>query len=302
MSLTAIIFANNEEATIKCTIDSLLSQTRLPDSILVIANGCQDQTVQKAKDFGDLIKIVELDEASKPKSWNYAIKNTPEDYLLFVDADVAVHKETIEKLENSLKNSQAIVATAICVYISDDMKKEMTDSEKVPRHYLHGSCYLADKNNLIKKMQERGFDKMPEILLNEDHWLSMVIGYNNIVRPSAFFFAHRAHWSDKHKQKIRIKRGRKQLKEDFTEISKEYRSKLPLIRGTFSHRIYELLNQSPLEAFQTLANYLEYKTLSFLASITSSNNDDGWLRAESTKKFIDSKIYNMSLNSHSKKE
>lgn len=49
VSVTVVIPAHNEEATIKATLESLLRQTRPPDRIVLVADNCSDRTVDLAK-------------------------------------------------------------------------------------------------------------------------------------------------------------------------------------------------------------------------------------------------------------
>ena len=44
MSVVALVPAHNEEQSIAATIEGLLHQTRVPDRIVVIPNGCTDNT------------------------------------------------------------------------------------------------------------------------------------------------------------------------------------------------------------------------------------------------------------------
>ena len=48
MRLTVLIAANNEEESIRATLDSVMAQDRLPDQTLVAADNCRDATVAKA--------------------------------------------------------------------------------------------------------------------------------------------------------------------------------------------------------------------------------------------------------------
>jgi len=75
--IVAMVPAYNEEEGIAETIESLLAQTRRPDLIVVIPNGCRDRTAEIARRYP--VTVYELDRCEHKKSealnrgwWKYA--------------------------------------------------------------------------------------------------------------------------------------------------------------------------------------------------------------------------------------
>lgn len=87
------IFAHNEAAGIAAMVARLLAQDILADPafsarILVLANGCSDDTVARVSG----VEVVDLPEGGKSRTWNrfvHDLARADADVLVFVDADIA---------------------------------------------------------------------------------------------------------------------------------------------------------------------------------------------------------------------
>lgn len=89
------VFAHNEAAGIAAMVRMLAGQdlTGIDARLLILANGCQDDTVNRAREAaqGTAIEVVELAEGGKSHTWNRFVHDLsrPEaDILLFCDADI----------------------------------------------------------------------------------------------------------------------------------------------------------------------------------------------------------------------
>lgn len=119
------VFAHDEEAGISAMIAGLRAQ-RVPGldlRVLVLANGCADQTVQVARAAG--AEVAELPEGGKSRTWNHFVHglSRPEaDLLIFADADIVLPEpDTLARLIDGLTkrpalwvlNSQPVKDTAL---------------------------------------------------------------------------------------------------------------------------------------------------------------------------------------------
>lgn len=99
--IVVLVPAHNEESTIGETIESLLSQTRLPDDIVIIANGCTDETVEVAKRFPvivmDLPRLEHRKSEAMNKGWN--LYGQDADIVVSMDADTVLDPHAIEHWE-----------------------------------------------------------------------------------------------------------------------------------------------------------------------------------------------------------
>ncbi len=57
--VVVVVPAHNEEESIGRTIKALLSQTRQPDRIVIVADNCSDRTVEIARGFGRRVTVIE---------------------------------------------------------------------------------------------------------------------------------------------------------------------------------------------------------------------------------------------------
>ncbi len=88
------VFAHNEAEGIAAMVARLLAQDILLDPVfavrvLVLANGCSDDTAAQARAEG--VEVVDLPEGGKSRTWNrfvHGLARADADVLVFVDADI----------------------------------------------------------------------------------------------------------------------------------------------------------------------------------------------------------------------
>ena len=85
------VFAHNESAGIAAMVARLLTQdlAGLDARILVLANGCTDDTAAKARAAG--AEVADLPQGGKSRTWNrfvHDLSRPDADVLIFVDADI----------------------------------------------------------------------------------------------------------------------------------------------------------------------------------------------------------------------
>lgn len=106
--IVVVVPAHNEEGTIGRTIEALLTQTRRPDRIVIVADNCADATADIARSYGKRVTVMETVDNRDRKvgaltqAWQqYA--NFGYDYMLGVDADTVLASDTLEALERELE-------------------------------------------------------------------------------------------------------------------------------------------------------------------------------------------------------
>jgi cellulose synthase/poly-beta-1,6-N-acetylglucosamine synthase-like glycosyltransferase len=122
-SLGVIIAAHNEERAIPVTIDALLSQTGLPDLIVIADDGSADGTAALLSDrygltAGKLHKQtgrpdmlwLPVEHGGKARALNYAITHVDTDIVLTVDADTLLEEHAIAAIRARFTNEAALVA------------------------------------------------------------------------------------------------------------------------------------------------------------------------------------------------
>jgi len=97
-----LIPAHNEEAVIRETILTLMPQLTSSDRLIVVADNCDDQTAQVAREAGaHVIERHNLEQRGKGYALDFGVRSmaaAPPDVVVIVDADCQVAPGSIEQL------------------------------------------------------------------------------------------------------------------------------------------------------------------------------------------------------------
>lgn len=111
MKISVVIPAYNEEKHIKACLDSLMSQEKKPEEIIVVDNNSIDNTAKIVKKFKNVILIKEKKQGitfARNTGFNIA----KGDIIARCDADTTVPKNWLKKIvEDFEKNSQIVALT-----------------------------------------------------------------------------------------------------------------------------------------------------------------------------------------------
>jgi len=86
-TISAVIPAYNAEAVIGRAIESVLSQTLVPEEILVIDDGSADRTGSAAQTYGHKIRYIRQDHTGASDARNRGIQESRGRWIAFLDAD-----------------------------------------------------------------------------------------------------------------------------------------------------------------------------------------------------------------------
>lgn len=111
--ISVIIPARNEEKNLPYLLKSLFSQTIVPDEIIVVDDFSEDNTPKIAKEFGaKLIKNPPLPPGWTGKNWALwnGYLNSTGDILIFLDADVRLSSNGIERIVKTLFSTNGAIS------------------------------------------------------------------------------------------------------------------------------------------------------------------------------------------------
>jgi biofilm PGA synthesis N-glycosyltransferase PgaC len=101
-TVTALVPAHNEASNIAATLQGLLTQTRAPERVIVIADNCTDDTADIAASYGVEVLVTEGNTDKKAGALNQALRKVlaesagREDLILVQDADSVLSRDFIE--------------------------------------------------------------------------------------------------------------------------------------------------------------------------------------------------------------
>src|SRR6478672_7535367 len=117
-TITFIIIAYNEEKTIKNCISSILAQkVNIRFTIIVVDDGSKDNTCGVVEELGkrhnNIMLIKNGTNRGRGYSRNNGVKNAKTDLIVFVDADIILPHDWLERCLNNINNYDAVGGTAI---------------------------------------------------------------------------------------------------------------------------------------------------------------------------------------------
>ena len=87
IQISVVIPAYNIEQYIERAIDSVLSQSRAADEIIVVDDGSKDATAEKVKAYGDKVRYIYQDNRGLSGARNTGIREAKYDWVAFLDGD-----------------------------------------------------------------------------------------------------------------------------------------------------------------------------------------------------------------------
>ncbi len=103
-AFSVIIPAHNESKVIERCLGALLADAPQDEpEIIVVCNGCTDDTAERARRFGARAKVIELAQGSKPLALNTGNEAAHALPRFFVDADVVVSYPSLAAAADALR-------------------------------------------------------------------------------------------------------------------------------------------------------------------------------------------------------
>lgn len=126
--ISVVVPAHNEGPVIDTLLDALapgIDAGRL--DLVVVANGCSDDTARRARDRG--VRVIELERGHKPSALNAGDDVLEAFPRFYIDADVTVTAEGIEELADRLERDGTLA-------VSPALRMDTSDSSRLVRAYF----------------------------------------------------------------------------------------------------------------------------------------------------------------------
>jgi cellulose synthase/poly-beta-1,6-N-acetylglucosamine synthase-like glycosyltransferase len=121
VTVTVLVPAHNEEASIGATLQSLLDQTQPPERIIVVADNCTDDTAGVAQSYGADVFETVANTDKKAGGLNQVLKQILDgqgdnDCVMVVDADTILDPRFLEVGAQRLTNDRALMSVGGLFY------------------------------------------------------------------------------------------------------------------------------------------------------------------------------------------
>ena len=132
-----IIPAHNEEKYLEKTIRSIKKQSFRDYELIIVTNGCTDQTEEIAKKHqGNKIRLLSLPKPNVSVARNAGALNAQGETLIFLDADTQLAPDSLEKIKEKFTDKY-VVATTLAKPDSQKLSHRLAVSFKNLYHYLN---------------------------------------------------------------------------------------------------------------------------------------------------------------------
>ncbi len=168
MSISVIVPTYQHGKTLVRCIDSILSQTLSPYEIIVVDDGSTDDTEEVLAPYLDRIHYIKQDNQGAPVARNRGFDESTGEYVIFWDADVVGHTNTLETLQKALtEHSEASWA-----YPSFRWGRKVFKGKPFAPEALNVTNFIHT-TALIRREDFPGFDPSLKRFQDWDLWLTM---------------------------------------------------------------------------------------------------------------------------------
>ena len=137
MKLSAIVPVYNDALHLKSCLSALMSSSRVPDQIIVVDDSSTDDSVAFARELGAQLVVLTGGPCGPARARNRGAEAATGDVLVFVDADVKVHSDTIALLERYLTDQPEIAAVFGSYDLQPTGRGIVSRYKNLMHHYVH---------------------------------------------------------------------------------------------------------------------------------------------------------------------
>jgi len=269
-ALSIIVPAHNEAAVIADSLAALLAQARADDEIIVVCNGCTDESAAIARRFEPRVTVFDTPIASKTAALNLGDRHARTFPRIYMDADVMLGEGALDGIVQALESGCRLA-------VSPEPVMDFSGASWAVKAYYDiwlslpycRSGMLGAGVYALSEAGRKRFDRFPDVIADDgyvralfrEHERGMAEGAHSIVRAPA-----NLHWLIKIKARSRT--GQMELAARFPELvaneAKDYSGALlNVLRKPWKWpkvAVYLHVNlMSRLFAKQRLANLAAYR-------------------------------------------
>jgi glycosyltransferase involved in cell wall biosynthesis len=167
--ISIIVPAHNESSVIARTLSTLVGGLG-PDEaeVIVVCNGCADDTAGIARRFGPSVRIVESDVASKTQALNLGDQISRAFPRIYADADIVITGEAVRALASRLERGDVLA-------VAPTPDVNLTDCSWLVRKYFGVRSLLPSSREgiggsgvyALSEIGRRRFADFPEVIADD---------------------------------------------------------------------------------------------------------------------------------------
>ncbi len=188
LKVSLICTVYNEEKTIEALLESIKSQKRMPDELVIVDAGSTDKTGSLIKSFADKLplKLIISPGANIAAGRNKAIKNTQNDIIACTDGGCTVDPNWLQNMMKPFENDSADVVSGVYAPLIE------SEFEEIVSYMIFPDIEKLDSNSFNPSSRSIAFKKKawetvggyPEWLMTAEDTL-----FDEKLRQSGFRFS-----------------------------------------------------------------------------------------------------------------
>jgi glycosyltransferase involved in cell wall biosynthesis len=273
MKTSIIIPASNEAAWISHCLEAVFASKRLERAqVIVVANGCQDNTADVARRYSVLaeelgweLNVIELTIGDKLKALNAGDRAAKGDVLVYLDADVRVDDRLLHQIEHALDRASPAWASG---------KLQMAAASRVSRAYAR---FWSQVPFMAKGVPGAGifavnragrdrWDAFPEIISDDIFVRLNFAPKERLGVPAGYIWPVAEGWSNLIKVRRRQNAGVAQIEELYPELLANEDK-----RALGSSGILMMAARDPF-------GFFVYASVALIVKLTKDKNGSDWRR------------------------
>jgi len=135
-NISVIIPVYNGNGSFKRCLESVCRSNRLADEVIVISDGSTDSSCEIAESFGTTILSLPVSKGPA-RARNIGAKSATGDILVFFDADVMIHKDTLGKIEKAFLQAPSLDALIGSYDDNPGADNFLSQYKNLFHHYTH---------------------------------------------------------------------------------------------------------------------------------------------------------------------
>ena len=146
IKISAVIPAYNSAAHIQRALDSVLTQTRPADEIIVVDDGSTDGTAEIVRSYGDKVRLIEQANSGASAARNAGILAATGDWIALLDADDEWLPEKLKMQTEFIERDTSIVwvTSNYDRCLCDQNIRKTHPAKKKAMKKLFNRCYYVD--------------------------------------------------------------------------------------------------------------------------------------------------------------